>query len=124
MLKLYYSRASCAYAPHILLYDTEAEFQAEHIDFSKNEQNAPEFLRLNPKGRVPALQTADGIITENPLSFYIAQLFPEKGLAPRNSLISPWRRRLTCILHQRSMSPMPTNTEDTGGQKLQPRMRK
>ena len=86
MLKLYYSRASCAYAPHILLYDTEAEFQAEHIDFSKNEQNAPEFLRLNPKGRVPALQTADGIITENPaILFYIAQLFPEKGLAPRNS---------------------------------------
>ena len=34
MLTLYYSRTSCAYAPHILLYDAEAEFEARHIDFS------------------------------------------------------------------------------------------
>ena len=86
MLKLYYCRTSCAYAPHILLYDADADFEVQHIDFSKNEQTAPEFLSINPKGRVPALMTTDGIVTENPaILLYIAQMFPEKQLAPQNS---------------------------------------
>ena len=83
MLTLYYSRTSCAYAPHILLYDAETEFEARHIDFSSKEQSSPEFLAINPKGRVPALVTPDGILTENPaILLYIAQKFPEKALAP------------------------------------------
>ena len=83
MLTLWYSRKSCAYAPHILLYETGAEFEATHLDFAKNEQNSPDFLSLNPKGRVPALVTADGVLTENPaILLYIAQMFPEKALVP------------------------------------------
>ena len=74
MLTLYYARTSCAYAPHILLYDAEATFETQLIDFASGEQNAPDFLAINPKGRVPALVTPDGILTENPaILLYIAQ---------------------------------------------------
>ena len=83
MLYLYYSRKSCAYAPHILLHDAGAAFEARHIDFVTGEQNGPEFLAINPKGRVPALVTPDGILTENPaILLYIAQAHPWAGLAP------------------------------------------
>ena len=83
MLALYYSSKSCAYAPHILLHDAGATFEARHIDFTAGEQNGPEFLAINPKGRVPALVTPDGILTENPaILLYIAQTHPQARLAP------------------------------------------
>ncbi len=85
MFKLWYSRKSCAYAPHILLYETNAKFEAEHLDFEKNEQISSDFLQINPKGRVPALVTPDGVLTENPaILFFLAQTFPEKGFAPND----------------------------------------
>lgn len=83
MLTLYYSRASCAYAPHILLHDAGAEFDTVEIDFASGEQTSAGFLAINPKGRVPALVTPDGILTENPaILLYIAQTHPESRLAP------------------------------------------
>jgi len=83
MLTLYYSRASCAYAPHILLHDAGADFDTVEIDFATGEQLAPEFLAISPKGRVPALITPDGILTENPaILLYIAQTHPDSHLAP------------------------------------------
>ena len=56
-LKLYYSSRSCAFAPHILLFDTKADFDAVKIDFNKSEQKSDTYLQVNPKGRVPALLT-------------------------------------------------------------------
>ena len=83
MLTLYFSRASCAYAPHILLHDAGAAFNTVEIDFGKGEQTSPDFLAINPKGRVPALVTPDGILTENPaILLYIAQTHPDSNLAP------------------------------------------
>ena len=83
MLTLYYSRASCAYAPHILLHDAGADFTTVEIDFATGEQTSPDFLAINPKGRVPALVTPEGILTENPaILLYIAQTHPETKLAP------------------------------------------
>jgi glutathione S-transferase len=83
MLTLYYSRASCAYAPHILLHDAGADFTTVEIDFATGEQTSPDFLAINPKGRVPALVTPNGILTENPaILLYIAQTHPEAKLAP------------------------------------------
>ena len=66
-LTLYYSSRSCAFAPHILLFDTKANFDAVEIDFSKSEQKSETYLKVNPKGRVPALLTSRGILTETPL---------------------------------------------------------
>ena len=85
MLTLYYSEKSCSYAPHILLYDTGADFVAKRIDFDTGEQNSEGYLSVNPKGRVPALMTPDGVLTENPaILLYIAQIYPEKQLAPKD----------------------------------------
>ena len=83
MLKLFYSPGSCAFASHIALEDSGAAYEAVRIDFSKAEQTTPAYLAINPKGRVPALVTERGILTESPaILFYIAQSFPTAKLAP------------------------------------------
>ncbi|MET0334185.1 MAG: glutathione S-transferase family protein [Rhizobacter sp.] len=83
MLTLYYAPATCALASHIALEEVQADYRAERIDFSKNQQQSPEYLKLNPKGRVPALVTPQGVLTETPaLLLYIAQSHPKAGIAP------------------------------------------
>lgn len=83
MLKLYYSPGSCALASHIALADAGADYEPVRIDFASGEQIKPAYLAINPKGRVPALITEGGILTETPaILAYIAQRFPSAGLAP------------------------------------------
>ena len=83
MLKLFYSPGSCAFASHIALEETGATYEAVRVDFSKAEQTKPAYLAINPKGRVPALVTERGILTESPaILLYIAQSFPAANLAP------------------------------------------
>lgn len=83
MLTLYFSPGTCALATHIALEEAGADYTLSRIDFAKNEQNAPEFLKLNPNGRVPALVTDDGVLTETPaLLAWVAQTWPEANLAP------------------------------------------
>jgi glutathione S-transferase len=83
MLKLYYSPGSCALASHIALQEAGAAYTTERIDFKTNQQNSPEYLAVNPKGRVPAMVTDRGILTETPAMLaFIAQSFPQAKLAP------------------------------------------
>ncbi len=83
MLKLYYSPGSCALASHIALEEAGAAYTAERVDFKSNQQNSPEYLAINPKGRVPTLVTDRGILTETPAMLaFIAQSFPRAKLAP------------------------------------------
>jgi len=83
MFKLYYAPATCALASHITLAEAGADYATERIDFKVNQQNSPDYLKINPKGRVPALVTDRGILTETPAMLaYIAQSFPQAGLAP------------------------------------------
>lgn len=83
-LQLFAGTAStCSLAPHIALEEAKADYDVIRLDFSKGEQRSPEYLKVNPKGRVPALATPQGIITENPaILLYIAQTHPEARLAP------------------------------------------
>ena len=88
MLKLHYAPGSCALASHIALEEAGADYSAELVDFANNAQQSPAYLAINPKGRVPALVTEKGVLTETPaVLVYIAQLFPDKNLAP---LDDPW----------------------------------
>lgn len=83
MLKLYYSPGSCALASHIGLEEAGADYEAIRINFAAEEQRKPDYLAINPKGRVPALVTDRGILTETPaILLYIAQTHPQAGLAP------------------------------------------
>ena len=83
MLKLYYAAGTCALASHIALEEAGARFETVRLSFRTSDQRKPEYLAINPKGRVPALVTGQGILTETPaLLVYIAQTFPKAGLAP------------------------------------------
>ncbi len=83
MLQLYYAAGTCALASHIALEEAGAAFETVRIDFRSNDQRKPDYLAINPKGRVPALVTEHGALTETPaLLAYIAQLFPAARLAP------------------------------------------
>jgi glutathione S-transferase len=85
MLRLYYAPGTCALASHIALIDAGADYEAVRIDFTKQQQQSPEYLAINPKSRVPALVTEQGVITETPaILAYIAQRFPQAKFAPVN----------------------------------------
>jgi glutathione S-transferase len=83
MLKLYYAPGTCALASHIALAEAGAAYTTERLDLKANQQNSPDYLKLNPKGRVPTLVTDRGILTETPAMLaFIAQSFPQAKLAP------------------------------------------
>ncbi len=83
MLHLYYTPGTCSLATHIALEEAGAQYEATLVDFRTEDQKKPEYLKLNPKGRVPALVTDQGILTETPaLLSYVAATFPEAHLAP------------------------------------------
>lgn len=83
MLKLYYGRHTSALAPLIALEEAGAKHELVRIDTAAGQQRTPEYLAVNPVGRVPALATERGVITENPaILAYIAQAFPQARLAP------------------------------------------
>ena len=85
MLKLHYAPGSCALASHIALEEAGADYSAELVDFANNAQQSPEYLAINPKGRVPALVTDKGVLTETPaILAFIAQSFPAAKLAPQD----------------------------------------
>lgn len=83
MITLYYAAHTCSLATHIALKDAGASYDLRRVDFGKSEQQSPDYMKVNPKARVPALVTARGILTETPaMLVYVAQSFPEAALAP------------------------------------------
>ena len=83
MLKVFYAPGSCARASHIALREVNAAFELRLVDFASAEQRTDEYHDINPKGRVPALATDRGVITETPaILAYIAQSYPAADLAP------------------------------------------
>jgi glutathione S-transferase len=85
MLTLYYANGTCALASHLALEYAGASYETVRVDFSQQQQRSPDYLRLNPKGRVPALVTELGVLTETPtLLQFISQTFPGAKLAPLN----------------------------------------
>jgi len=83
MFKLYYAPGTCALATHIALEEAGAPYEAALVDFGSQSQRTAEYLAVNPKGRVPALVTESGTLTETPaLLCFVAQRFPTAELAP------------------------------------------
>jgi glutathione S-transferase len=87
MLTLYLSPGSSSMAPHIALHEIGVGFESRWISFAKWEQSAPEYLALNPEGKVPTL-LVDGLpLTEvAAILYYLARRFPEAGLFPAGDL--------------------------------------
>lgn len=83
MLQLYYALGACSLASHIALEEARAPYDGVRIDLKSGDQRQPDYLKINPKGRVPALVTERGILTETPaILAFIAQSFPAAKLAP------------------------------------------
>src|SRR3569833_3450060 len=83
MLKLYTAPGTCALASHIALEEAGAAYTAERLDFKNSQQTTPQYLSINPKGRVPALVTDRGTLTETPaILAFVASSFPKAKLVP------------------------------------------
>ncbi len=85
MLTLYYAPNTCALASHIALEDADADYETQRVSFQSGDQRGPDYLKINPKGRVPALVTDHGTLTETPaILAYVAQTHPDAKLAPQD----------------------------------------
>lgn len=83
MLTLYYSPGACSLAPHIALEETGLAYAPARVSFADAQQRSPEYLAVNPKGRVPALVDGDLVVTENPAILrYVTRLGPQVALWP------------------------------------------
>jgi glutathione S-transferase len=82
-LKFFYGPNACSLAPHIALAEAGAQFEAIRLDLKAGDQRKPEYLAVNPKGRVPALVTPQGTLTECAVILgWVAQTYPEAHLKP------------------------------------------
>lgn len=83
MLKLHYAPRTVSIVVAIILEHTATPYEAIRIDFSSSEQTKDAYRRVNPKGRVPALETEHGILTETPaiIEFVAPQLVPDDAFA-------------------------------------------
>jgi glutathione S-transferase len=87
MMKLFHSWGACSLASLIALEEAGADYELGVISTAAGDQRKPEYLAVNPKGRVPALVTDHGVLTETPaILAYVAQAHPKAGLAPAD----PW----------------------------------
>lgn len=83
MLKLHYAPRTISVATAIVLEETGQAYEPVLVDFSVAEQTTPAYHQINPKGRVPALETPDGILTETGaiLEYIAPDMVPDDPLA-------------------------------------------
>lgn len=60
MLTLFYGPGACSMPAHIVLEESGEKYEPKRMDLSKGEQKAPEYMKIHPLGRVPALKLDDG----------------------------------------------------------------
>jgi glutathione S-transferase len=83
MYKLFHAPGSAAMAPHIMLVETGAPYELVSLDMAAGAHKAPDYLKINPNGRVPTLLDGDQIVYESAaIVMYLADRHPETGLAP------------------------------------------
>lgn len=81
---LWFAPQTCARVTLTALEEIGEPFETRLIAFMAGEHRQPAFLSVNPSGKVPALETADGVIVQNgAILSYLADTFPEAALLPR-----------------------------------------
>jgi glutathione S-transferase len=121
-MKLYYFTGACSLSPHIALLEAGLPFTLVKIDSkTKKTESGADYLAVNSKGAVPALELDDGrVLTEGPaIVQYIADLKPDSGLAPRAGTFERYQLMeilnfITSEVHK-SFSPLfnPASTPET-----------
>ena len=81
MFKLYYSPGACSLAPHIVLEEIREPFDIELVSSMDGSTSTAEYLKINPKGRVPVLDIGESVITEvSAILTYLALTYPQPDL--------------------------------------------
>jgi glutathione S-transferase len=87
MLTFYFSPGSSSMAPHIALHEIGTPFESRPLSLASKENRSPEYLALNPEGKVPTLVIDGQPLTEvAAILFYLAKRFPAAGLLPPEDL--------------------------------------
>ena len=85
-LQLYYTPVACSMVPYINLTEAQAEFEVIPLNFAKGQHMSADYLRINPKHRVPVLMIDGEPLTENvAINLWIARSFPQARLLPADS---------------------------------------
>ena len=88
-IALYYAPFTCAMAPYITLTEAKADFEVRPLNFRKKQQMSPEYMKLNPKHKVPLLVVDGKTLTENAaIHSWVAHAFPQAKILPED----PWQR--------------------------------
>ena len=83
-ITLYHSPASRAFIAYWMLEELGAPFDVKVVDIGKGEQKKPEYLKLNPTGKVPTLTDGDAVVSEIPaICIFLADRYSYGALAPR-----------------------------------------
>lgn len=93
-MKLFIKPGACSLSPHIVLEELGLSYTTEKVDTkTKKTESGDDYLAINPNGYVPALQLDDGtVLTEGPaIVQYLADLKPEKKLAPANGTLARYQ---------------------------------
>lgn len=93
-MKLFLKPGACSLSPHLILEEAGLSYETEVVDLAKKvTASGVDFLAINPKGYVPALQLDSGeVLTEGPAIIqYLADLVPEKNLAPPNGTLARYQ---------------------------------
>jgi glutathione S-transferase len=88
-MKLYYAPGACSMGIHILLEEIGKPYELSAVDTKNGAQHGPEYMAVNPKAKVPALDLGDGgpVLTEFPaIATYLANANPEANLIPKDAL--------------------------------------
>jgi len=95
MLTLYYAPGACSMASHITLEESGVPYEAKMLAMAKQEQRSETYLKVNPRGKVPALDVDGTILTENlAILTYLALTNPDKKLLPDDPF-----QRAKCLSH-------------------------
>jgi glutathione S-transferase len=87
MLTFYFSPGSSSMATHIALHEVGAQFDARLVSLPTKENHTPDYLALNPDGKVPTLSIDGRILTEVAGTlYYLARRYPEAGLLPMGDI--------------------------------------
>src|SRR4029078_3542271 len=113
-MKLYYSPGACSLSPHIALLEAGLPYDLVKVDLrAKKLENGDDYLKVNPKGQVPALQLDSGeLVTEGPVIVQmIADRVADKNLAPARDhadryKLQAWLPYIHIQLHKK---PRPTS---------------
>jgi glutathione S-transferase len=82
-IALYYSPGSCSFAPHVVLREIGLTFELRKFSTADRSNYSPDYLAVNPKGRIPTLLIDGFRLTENPaILAYLGRRYPEADLYP------------------------------------------